>query len=75
MLHMAGMKLKTLYDRMTGEERRALARALKTSVPYLYQIAYGYRQSGPVMAKAIEKATEGAVKRHDLRPDIFDKAS
>lgn len=26
----------------------------------------------PEKAKAIEKVTDGAVKRHQLRPDIFD---
>lgn len=26
----------------------------------------------PDKAKAIEEATEGAVQRHELRPDIFD---
>lgn len=29
----------------------------------------------PERAKQIEQATRGAIKRHDLRPDIFDKAA
>jgi DNA-binding transcriptional regulator YdaS (Cro superfamily) len=36
------------------------------------RILTGSRMASVRMAKAIEKATGGAVTRHDLRPDIYD---
>jgi DNA-binding transcriptional regulator YdaS (Cro superfamily) len=34
-------------------------------------IAKGHKQPGAKLAGALEKATDGAVTRYDLRPDVF----
>ena len=64
--------MKSYFESLSSEERKRLADEMGTSVAYLSQIAHSHRQAGPAMAKAIEEATAGAVKRHELRPDIFD---
>lgn len=53
------------------EARSKLARAIAASPDYLYQVATNRRQASPVLAFKIEQATNGAVTRADLRPDIF----
>lgn len=57
-------------------QRRLLADEVGTVPDYLWQIASGWRGKRPsrVMALAIERATNGAVTRYDLRPDIFGEA-
>ena len=50
---------------------RELARRIGCAKGTLYMIATGHKRAGPKMARAIEQATEGAVTRQDLRPDIF----
>lgn len=56
------------------ERRRMLADAAGTDPQYLWQIATGWRgkRASPALARAIERATNGAVTRYELRPDIFD---
>lgn len=66
------MELKAYYQLLSTEQRRALATALSTSVPYLSQLAHGHRRASVAKAKSIEVATGGEVCRHELRPDIFD---
>lgn len=69
------MDLKTFMAEMPKEQREQLARELETTVDYLqFQIGGGHRQASPQLAKRIEEATRGIVKRHDLRPDIFEAA-
>ena len=43
---------------------------------YLWQIATGWRgkRASQILALSIERATDGAVTRHDLRPDIYGPA-
>lgn len=53
---------------------QAVAAEANTKPVYLRQIAYGHRKPSHGLAKAIEKATNGAVTVHDLRPDIFGPA-
>lgn len=42
-----------------------------TKAVYLRQIARRHRNASHRLAKAIERATDGAVTVQDLRPDIF----
>lgn len=49
----------------------SLAASIGTSKAYLSQLAHGHRKASPKMVIAIEIATEGAVSREDLRPDIY----
>lgn len=37
----------------------------------LYMIATGHKRPGHLLAQGIERATDGAVTRQDLRPDIW----
>lgn len=66
------MNLYTYLSEVRGR-RRELAEALGMSPDYLWQIATEWkgRKAGHETARAIEAATNGAVTRHDLRPDIF----
>lgn len=47
-----------------------LARVLGITV----QSVCGWSRCPPNRVLAVEKATRGRVKRHELRPDVFDKA-
>lgn len=47
----------------------AVARSLDIAGAYLSQMASGVRPVRPELVPAIEQATEGAVRRWDLRPD------
>ena len=59
---------------MDKEQREAFAREVSRagSVGYLYLVAGGHRRASPELAKRIERASAGAVKKSDLRPDIFE---
>lgn len=48
-----------------------LARALGRNAEFLRQIAKGRRRPSPETAIQIEAATNGAVTREELRPDVF----
>lgn len=65
------MDLKT-YIKDTAARRR-LAETVGTSYDYLWQLATGWRGRRPsrITAFAIERATDGAVTRQELRPDIW----
>lgn len=64
-----------LLDYIEDKDRRAkLAATTRKNAGYLWQVAAGWRgkKASPRLAVAIERATDGAVTRHELRPDIFD---
>lgn len=64
-----------LIDYISDMARRAeLAKAVTSSPDYLWQVATDRRKASHELAKSIERATNGAVSRHDLRPDIFGPA-
>ena len=67
------MDIKTYFSDLPVARREAIAAELDTTVEYLMlQIGGGHRRASAELAKRIEVATNGAVTRHDLRPDIFD---
>ena len=51
--------------------RAELAEALQTSPAYVSQLASGHRRITAEMAIKIERATNGEVTRHELRPDLY----
>jgi DNA-binding transcriptional regulator YdaS (Cro superfamily) len=64
----------TLTDYIADMARReALADALDSSPDYLWQIATNWRgrKASPALAQRIEAATDGAVSKSTLRPDIW----
>ena len=68
------MDMQTFWRELPAPEKRQLAENLKTTVPYLSQIAHGHRKAGFALARAIEDVTRGQVTRTDLRPDVYAAA-
>ena len=60
----------TLVEYIRKHGRAKLARALKTSEAYISQLAHGHRRVTEGKAMLIERATRGAVRCEDLRPDV-----
>jgi DNA-binding transcriptional regulator YdaS (Cro superfamily) len=63
-----------LSEYIADTQRRAqLARDLGTDPVYLWQLAKRWRNKrpSPDMARRIEVATDGAVTKESLRPDIW----
>lgn len=65
------MRLRDLYPKLTGDERRKLAKAVSVQPSYLWQIATGWRNSkGAVKRASIELITKLAAA--DARLHITD---
>lgn len=64
-----GPYLKSLPDEAA---RRDFAKRCKTTLPYLMQVAGGFRAGSPALAKRIAKESDGRVPKHRSRPDVFD---
>lgn len=60
----------TYFKALTKAEREAFAAKVGTSVAYLWQIAYKQRRCAESLAIEIEKASKGAIRVEDLRPDV-----
>jgi DNA-binding transcriptional regulator YdaS (Cro superfamily) len=56
------------------DQIKALADACGTKPVYLSQVARGHRNASHTLAQAIQRATDGEVTVHDLRPDIYGDA-
>ena len=65
------MDMRTYLHSVTPDERLRLANELGTSVNYFFQIAGGHRKASFTLAKRLEKATNGVLRKESLRPDIF----
>lgn len=71
------MKLKTYCELNDGTALRScpvlarLATDTQYSAETLYMVTKGHKQPGPLMAVAIERATDGEVTRYEQRPDVF----
>lgn len=63
------MKLRE-YMNLEGVRPTRLALVLGVAPAYLYQMATGVRSIAPDRAIEIEKATAGAVRCEELRPDV-----
>lgn len=68
------MKEKSWFQQLSAAEKRAMAKKLKTSVDWLYQISGGFGTPSAKLAKAIHDYSKGAWPKHSLRPDIFGSA-
>lgn len=66
------MHLRDWIRTHTPEQRTEAARRAGTSLGHLWQLAGGHRRASPDLAKRLEAATDGAVTRSDLRPDIWE---
>ena len=63
--------IRKAVDTLGGQP--ALAKALGVTPGAVGHWCVGYRPVPPKRCIPIEKATEGAVTRYDLRPDVFGK--
>lgn len=63
------MDLKTYLSGLSQEDRESMAVAAGTTYGHMRNVSYGTRPAAPELAVAIERETNGAVMRWDLRPD------
>jgi DNA-binding transcriptional regulator YdaS (Cro superfamily) len=64
------MELKKYLFDLTPDEREAFAKACKTSVRHLQNVAYGYKPAGESLCINIERETNRQVLCETLRPDV-----
>ena len=62
------MELINHLKTLSFSDRITLAEKSETSVGHLQNVAYGYRPCSPEMAVLLERNTNNAVTRRDLRP-------
>jgi len=65
------MTLKEWFQTQPRGAGVKLAAAVEVTPTWIALIAAGRRKASPRLAKAIEDATQGAVTRQELRPDLF----
>lgn len=65
------MNLSELVSNMSRRNR--LAQSVGVVPAYLWQIATDRRKASPKLAIAIEQATQGAVTKESLRPDVWQE--
>ena len=65
------MTLKKYLANRNRGFKTEFAKAIGTSLCFLWHIANGKKQVPHALAKRIEKETEGKVKKEELRPDIW----
>ena len=64
----------TLNEYFKDEPKGAIvemAEYLGVTATWLSLLIHGHRKPSPTLSIKIEEATQGLVKREDLRPDIF----
>jgi len=66
--------MKKYLKSVSPREREELAKKMKSSVGYFYQLAGGHRKPSPSFCKEIVKC-EPRLKLADLRSDIWDAGS
>lgn len=62
------MNLKQHLSALSPVGREQFAMGCKTTLGHLRNVMYGYRPCSAELASAIERVSNGAVKRPDLRP-------
>lgn len=55
------------------DRRNALAASVNKTPDYIWQIAKRTKQPGAKLAQAIHDATNGVVRRSELRPDLWGR--
>lgn len=63
------------YRLKQGLSPEDFAKTLGIAEPTLRSLENGTRQITPERAKEIEECTEGAIRREQLRPDIFESSA
>ena len=67
------MTLTEYFSSLPRGAKVLMAKELKITKTWVSLVVSGRKQASPQLAIAIEKYTRLAVKRGDLRPDIFEK--
>jgi DNA-binding transcriptional regulator YdaS (Cro superfamily) len=65
------MKLKDYFVGRPYGAKVELARKLGITKTWMSQLIAGTERCSPTLAVKIQEATEGAVTKADMRPDIF----
>jgi DNA-binding transcriptional regulator YdaS (Cro superfamily) len=65
------MKLKKYFEDEPRGAKQEMATYLGITATWMSLLISGKKKPSPELAKQIEKATQGLVKRKELRPDIF----
>lgn len=60
------MNARQYLDKYGRAEAEKVAEAAGTNFAYFYQIAIGFRNPSPKMAKALQKASKGKIKAAEL---------
>ena len=75
MLELLAMNAREFLKQYGTEKAEAVAIKAGTTLGYLQCIAYQNRRPSPDLAKKLQSASGGAMKRADLRPDIWGKGN
>lgn len=67
------MDMKTYLKQASAEERESLARAVESSVGYLYLLGGGHRKASSKLCQKLV-AAEPKLTLGELRPDIWGRA-
>ena len=68
------MTLTEYFEHEPRGAKAEMAEYLKITPTWLSQLMKGERRASAALCMKIEKATQGLVKRKDLRPDLFGSA-
>jgi len=71
----ADMTLKEWFDSQPHGSKAIMARRLGITRTWMSGIISGRETCSPYLAVAISQMTNGAVRKEDLRPDLFGSAS
>ena len=63
------MELKAYLSELGAPAREAFAASCVTTLGHLKNVMYGIRPCSPELASALERCSDGAVKRWDMRAD------
>jgi DNA-binding transcriptional regulator YdaS (Cro superfamily) len=67
------MDLKSYITGKSGPDRDDFAKRCGTSRGVLQNIMYGFRTCNPELAVVIDRVSDGAVRRWDLRPEDWHR--
>jgi DNA-binding transcriptional regulator YdaS (Cro superfamily) len=67
------MKLKDYFLEEPRGAKKEMAEFLGITATWMGLLINNRRKPSAYLARQIEKATQGLVTAHDLRPDLFDK--
>lgn len=63
------MNFREFWLGMPKADRAAFAPRVDSTLGHLNNVAYGFRPAAPDLCVRVERESEGAVTRRDLRPD------